>query len=104
MSVSPAQNFSKPPPVPEVPTVTWTSGFSSLNSSAAACVNGATVDEPSIAILPERSCPLEALAAPEPPELLLSSSPHAATPSASAAAKTASAGLYVLILIDPSLI
>ena len=28
-SVSPAQNFSKPPPVPEVPTVTLTSGFSS---------------------------------------------------------------------------
>ena len=25
-SVSPAQNFSKPPPVPEVPTVTLTSG------------------------------------------------------------------------------
>ena len=30
MSVSPAQNFSKPPPVPEMPTVTWTSGFSAL--------------------------------------------------------------------------
>ncbi len=26
MSVSPAQNFSKPPPVPEVPTVIFTSG------------------------------------------------------------------------------
>ena len=36
MSVSPAQNFSKPPPVPEIPTVTLTSGFSSRNSSAAA--------------------------------------------------------------------
>ena len=36
MSVSPAQNFSKPPPVPDVPTVICTSGFSSLNSSAAA--------------------------------------------------------------------
>ena len=53
MSVSPAQNFSKPPPVPDVPTVICTSGFSSLNSSAAACVNGATVEEPSMAILPE---------------------------------------------------
>ena len=28
MSVSPAQNFSKPPPVPEVPTVIWTPEFS----------------------------------------------------------------------------
>src|SRR3712207_7638478 len=46
------RSFSKPPPVPEVPTVTCTSGFSSLNSSAAASANGATVDEPSMAILP----------------------------------------------------
>ena len=52
MSVSPAQNFSKPPPVPDVPTVIWTSGYSSLKSSAAASANGATVDEPSIAIWP----------------------------------------------------
>jgi hypothetical protein len=36
MSVSPAQNFSKPPPVPEMPTEILTSGFSSLKSSAAA--------------------------------------------------------------------
>ena len=50
MSVSPAQNFSKPPPVPDVPTVICTSGFSSWNSSAAASANGATVEEPSIAI------------------------------------------------------
>ncbi len=40
MSVSPAQNFSKPPPVPAAPTVMSTSGFSSLNSSAAASANG----------------------------------------------------------------
>ena len=40
MSVSPAQNFSKPPPVPDWPTVMRTSGFSSLNSSAAAWANG----------------------------------------------------------------
>ena len=33
MSVSPAQNFSKPPPVPDSPTVTLTSGFSSERSS-----------------------------------------------------------------------
>ena len=30
MSVSPLQNFSKPPPVPEVPTVTFTPDCSSL--------------------------------------------------------------------------
>ena len=35
MSVSPAQNFSKPPPVPEVPTEIWTSGFCPWNCSAA---------------------------------------------------------------------
>src|SRR3954470_4902081 len=82
MSVSPAQNFSKPPPVPEEPTVIFTFGLSSLKSSAAACANGSTVLEPSRAILPERS-----LLPPPPP---LSSLPHAATPSAStpAAAKT----------------
>ena len=40
MSVSPAQNFSKPPPVPDSPTVILTSGFSSLKSSAAAWANG----------------------------------------------------------------
>ena len=33
MSVSPAQNFSKPPPVPEVPTVIFTFGFSPWNAS-----------------------------------------------------------------------
>ena len=51
MSVSPSQNFSKPPPVPEVPTVTWTPGCSSWKSSAAAVVSGATVLEPSILTL-----------------------------------------------------
>jgi hypothetical protein len=57
MSVSPAQNFSKPPPVPEVPTVICTPEFSSWNSSAAASANGATVEEPSIAIVPDSSPP-----------------------------------------------
>src|SRR5829696_14394 len=81
MSVSPAQNFSKPPPVPDVPTVILTSGYSSLNSSAAASANGATVDDPSIAIWP--------LMSPPPPEALASafepssSSPQAAMPNAS---------------------
>ena len=36
MSVSPAQKRSKPPPVPETPTVTFTSEFSSWKNSAAA--------------------------------------------------------------------
>jgi hypothetical protein len=39
-SVSPAQNFSKPPPVPDWPTEILTSGFSSLKSSAAAWAKG----------------------------------------------------------------
>ena len=80
MSVSPAQNFSKPPPVPEVPTVIFTFGFSPWKASWAAWANGATVLEPSILIVPERSPPpppLFALALP-----LSSSPPHAATPRA----------------------
>ena len=50
MSVSPAQNFSKPPPVPDSPTVILTPGFSPWKASAAAWVSGKTVLEPSIAI------------------------------------------------------
>ena len=53
MSVSPAQNFSKPPPVPEVPTVTLTPCCSSLKSSAAAVVRGATVLDPSALTAPD---------------------------------------------------
>jgi hypothetical protein len=52
MSVSPAQNFSKPPPVPEVPTETLTPLLSRLNSSPAAAVRGSTVDEPSVTTSP----------------------------------------------------
>ena len=55
MSVSPAQNFSKPPPVPDWPTVTWTLGCSSLKSSPAASAKGKTVEEPSIRIVPVSS-------------------------------------------------
>src|SRR4029453_3246845 len=77
MSVSPAQNFSKPPPVPEVPTVTLTSGFSRLNSSAIASVSGPTVLEPSTRISPERFPLL--------PPSSSSSPPHAAAVSASTA-------------------
>ena len=101
MSVSPAQNFSKPPPVPETPTVIWTSGFSSLNSSAAASANGPTVDEPSIAIWPETSPPVDAFCVVSvlpPLPAVSSSSPHAATPSASAPV-TASASRSRLLLI-----
>ncbi len=54
MSVSPLQNFWKPPPVPEVPTVTRTLGFSSWKNSAAASLRGATVLDPSILMVPLR--------------------------------------------------
>ena len=48
MSVSPRQNFLKPPPVPEMPTVTLTAPFFAFwNSSATASVTGKTVLEPS---------------------------------------------------------
>ena len=57
MSVSPLQNFSKPPPVPETPTVTRTSGATERNSSATASVTGKTVLEPSIATLPDSFSP-----------------------------------------------
>src|SRR3954468_22956792 len=54
-SVSPAQNRSKPPPVPEMPTVMFTLGLSPWNFSAAAVVSGPTVLEPSTWIVPDRS-------------------------------------------------
>src|SRR6266545_3775774 len=75
MSVSPAQNFSKPPPVPEVPTVTLTFGFSPLNSSAIASVSGPTVLDPSMRISPERFAGVLL-----PPSPLSSLLPQAATP------------------------
>ena len=51
--VSPRQNFSKPPPVPEKATFTRTSE-ASPNSSAIASAMGKTVEEPSMRISPER--------------------------------------------------
>src|SRR3954447_25079830 len=81
MSVSPAQNFSKPPPVPDVPTVIFTFGFSPWNASWAAWANGATVLDPSILIAPERSPPPPLLLALPP---LSSSPPHADAPRARA--------------------
>ncbi len=71
MSVSPAQNFSKPPPVPEVPTTTFTPEFCSWKPSAAASDSGATVLDPSIWMVPARFGPLpEVLPVPasEPPQ------------------------------------
>src|SRR3546814_7811240 len=48
ISVSPRQNFVKPPPVPDTPTVTWMlPAVSDWNSSATASVTGYTVLEPS---------------------------------------------------------
>ena len=49
MSVSPRQNFLKPPPVPDMPTVTLTLPLvDRWKSSATASVIGNTVLEPSI--------------------------------------------------------
>ena len=53
--VSPRENFLNPPPVPETPIVTFTSGCTALNSSAIASVIGNTVLEPSILIVPDNS-------------------------------------------------
>ena len=52
ISVSPAVNRLKPPPVPEMPTIGWVLPWSFWNSSATACEIGETVLEPSISITP----------------------------------------------------
>ena len=83
MSVSPLQNFSKPPPVPETPTVTRTSGATERNSSATASVTGKTVLEPSIATLPDSDSPLPVVSPP-------SSPPHAPISSVAARASMTS--------------
>src|SRR5215207_2756291 len=82
MSVSPAQNFSNPPPVPEVPTVTRTPEFCSWNSSAAASLSGATVLEPSMLIVPDSWDPPSA----DPPSLLPPPQAAANIPMASSSA------------------
>jgi hypothetical protein len=74
MSVSPAQNRLKPPPVPAMPTVTRTPGFVTWNSSAMASLMGATVLEPSTETEPAR-----ADGSPSPPV-----PPHPATSSVAA--------------------
>jgi hypothetical protein len=79
MSVEPSpQNRSNPPPVPEIPTLTCTSGASLAYSSAMASVSGPTVDEPSISMLPDTSSP-----PPESPDA--SDSPAESPPDASEA-------------------
>src|SRR5829696_10568779 len=50
ISVSARQNFWKPPPVPDVPTVGLTPGLLRWNSSAIASLMGKTVLDPSILI------------------------------------------------------
>ena len=70
MSVWPWQKTSNPPPVPASPTVTWTSGFSSLRSSWAATLMGYTVEEPSTAtepLAPLAASPPEPVSAPASP-------------------------------------
>src|SRR4051794_40132688 len=54
-SISPAQNFSKPPPVPDSPTVIFTFGLVPWKLSADAWAKGYTVLDPSTVTLPERS-------------------------------------------------
>src|SRR5215207_9884212 len=81
MSVSPAQNFWKPPPVPAVATVTLTPGSTARNRSAAASLSGATVDDPSTVTVPLTPPPLAPLALPElfwPPHPLTNSDATAA--------------------------
>ena len=51
MSVSPVVNRLKPPPVPDTPTFTRTSGCILPNSSATASDTGNTVLDPSISIV-----------------------------------------------------
>ena len=51
-SVSLRQNRSKPPPVPEIPTVTRAFGFFFWNPSAAAIAYGPTVLDPSAVTVP----------------------------------------------------
>ena len=62
MSISPRQNFWKPPPVPEMPTVTFTPAVAFWNSSATASLIGNTVLDPSSVtrvVPPDEDAPLE---------------------------------------------
>src|SRR5215211_4526174 len=94
--VSPAQNASKPSPVPAPPTVICTSGFSWANPSTTAWVIGCTVLEPSIEIWPETfPLPPPPCSAPAPP-------PQAARTSDSASKRADTTGsLKPAVLLNP---
>jgi|SRR5687768_9846726 hypothetical protein len=79
ISVSPRQNFWKPPPVPEMPTVTLTSLPAFLNSSATASLIGNTVLEPSSVTLavPDDAPPPGWF---EPPQAMVKATVAAAAP------------------------
>src|SRR5215216_672017 len=94
--VSPAQKASKPSPVPAPPTEIFTSEFSWLNASAAACVMGRTVLEPSTASCPET---------PPPPLCPLAPPPQAARTSDRARRRPATnQGLERLASFKPTLL
>ncbi len=66
MSISSRQNFWKPPPVPEMPTVMRVPLCSRWNSSATASVTGNTVLDPSTVMTAEDSTPASGAGAPPP--------------------------------------
>ncbi len=68
MAVSPLVNRPKPPPVPEIPTGTFTFGHFFRNASAAAIEIGATVLDPSILTSPSSSASELSTSAAEDPE------------------------------------
>lgn len=87
---SPAQNFSKPPPVPDVPTVTLTPVFAVWNSWAATVDRGATVLDPSTLIVPASlpPSPLPDDPASAPPQALAASITAAVTASGTLARRS----------------
>ena len=95
-SVSPRQKRSKPPPVPETPTVIWTSGFCCWKRSAAAVVYGPTVLEPSASIRPERSLPAPVAAVVVP---AASSPPRPPPQPASRATRPSSSAVLIAFLV-----
>ena len=71
MSVSPAQNFSKPPPVPDLPTRDLDVGVLLVEQLGRGLANGQTVDEPSMRDLALEVAAADADALPPPLELLV---------------------------------
>src|SRR5690606_3928473 len=114
IAVSPWQNRSKPPPVPDVATSTWTPGFSPMNSSAAASDRGATVLDPSISTEPDASVPVDSVSpesadsesscdvSSDPVDAVSSpSSPHAVRPSTSTPATATARSQLLEITFTP---